>query len=223
MHNTIFITGTDTDIGKTYVSCQLCKEFNNLDFKTAAFKAIASGCFSGQDGELYNDDALALLEHSSIKIPYSKAKPISLPQPIAPHIAAKINNIKLSKEVLINKINSLLQSEADINIIEGVGGWAVPLNNNQLISDTIISQNIAVVLVVGLKLGCINHALLTYQQMLTQKANIVGWIGNCVDPNMLALDDNIATIKNWIKSPCLGIVPYNCNNTGHINIKPLIT
>ncbi len=217
MHNSIFITGTDTDIGKTFVSCLLLDEFNALGLKTFAIKPIASGCERNAQGELVNSDALSLQQHANIHQPYSVINPIAFEPPIAPHIAAALTGKNISSQDFKRAIQNSHQEKADINVIEGVGGWSVPLNNDTLIADSICDLDIPVILIVGIKLGCINHALLSYQNMLARKIHVIGWIANCLSVDTLRQDDNIATLSKWINAPCLGVVPYQCQTIGHIN------
>lgn len=213
----IFITGTDTHIGKTFVSTLLLKEFNTLGLQTFAIKPIASGCQQNDIKEWQNEDALCLQTHASIKRPYHIVNPIALRDPVAPHLAAENMQINLSKSQVKNAILSSIQPEADINIIEGVGGWEVPINHDDLFSDVVCELDIPVILVVGMKLGCLNHALLTYKNILSRKVPFIGWIANCLVPDMQAMEDNIKTLKKWIKHPCLGVIPYQCETVGHIN------
>lgn len=214
--NAIFITGTDTHIGKTFVSALLLKEYNALGLKTFAIKPIASGSQQNADDEWQNEDALCLQTHASIKKSYPIINPVALRDPIAPHLAARNMNLSLSKNSVKKTILSSIQSNADINIIEGAGGWDVPINDAELFSDVICELNIPVILVVGIKLGCINHALLTYKNIIARNAPFIGWIANCVTPDMPYMNENITTLQQWLKHPCLGIIPYQCKILGHI-------
>src|SRR3990167_2572276 len=200
--NSIFITGTDTGVGKTYVTVQLIKQLNKLGFKTLGIKPIASGCELNEKNEWANADALALQEASSIKQPYSIVNPIALKEAIAPHLAAEKENKQLSVLDTLNRILSSIQSHADIHFIEGVGGWAVPLNHNELLSDMVKQLNIPVILVVGIRLGCLNHAILTSRNIQEMNIPFIGWIANCIDPDMLEIDANINTLKKFIPVPC---------------------
>lgn len=204
----IFITGTDTGTGKTTISQLLLNQFNQLGFKTFGFKPIASGGKYNKYDQFENEDALILQRNSSIYRPYYIVNSISLKDPIAPHLAAQNMKMKLTKNKVKKSILTSLQTDADINIIEGAGGWSIPLNYQELYSEVIAELNIPVVLVVGIKLGCLNHALLTYRNILQTKAPFIGWIANCISPNMLHLEENINTLKQMISHPCLGIVTY---------------
>lgn len=219
MKNIIFITGTDTDIGKTFVTCMLLKAFNEAGLNTLALKPIESGCHRNGQGQLRNDDALQLQQHASIKIPYSSVNPIAFEPPIAPHIAAHNVGIALSTRQICEAIKSSACDSADIILIEGVGGWAVPLNRSELLSDVVVQLEIPVILVVGVKLGCLNHSLLTYQNIKAKNVSILGWVANCIDSSALSIQENINTLEQWIAEPCLGIVPYGDNSTACINTK----
>lgn len=205
----IFIAGTDTGIGKTTVSAILLKQFNAKGCKTVGLKPVASGS---------NDDALMLQAAASIFCPLKTINPIALREPIAPHLAAAKMKINLTKKLLIEKILLSIKNDVDIHIIEGAGGWSVPLNERELYSEAIIDLNMPVILVVGLRLGCLNHAILTYQNMLQMNTRLVGWIANCMDPDMLEINSNIDTLKQWIKRPCLGIVKNNQYQEAKIDI-----
>lgn len=144
----VFITGTDTGVGKTFVSTLLLKEYNALGFQTCAIKPIASGCKVNAYNELVNDDALALISVSSIKRPYNQVNPIALKEPIAPHLAAENENIQLTSLEIQQSILRLIPSQADITVIEGAGGWSVPLNDTELYSDVVRELKLPVILVV---------------------------------------------------------------------------
>lgn len=204
----IFITGTDTNVGKTFFTVALFHQMNMKGYKTFGIKPVASGCFLNEEGRLVNVDALAIQKAASIKKDYQIINPISFHEPIAPHIAAKKMGLYLSSRVIIDVITRSIQQEADINIIEGFGGWSVPINDNELMSEVVIKLNLPIILVVGIRLGCINHAILTAQKIIQNKASFLGWIANCIDNSMMELDENIQSIAEWMPAPCLGIIPY---------------
>ncbi len=208
MSKNIFITGTDTAVGKTTVSILLLKKLEQLGYKTFAMKPIASGCTMDKNNHLVNEDALALQATASIFKPYPVVNPIALKEPIAPHLAAKLMDKRLSVALLTETITAHLQAEADINIIEGVGGWSVPLNETELFSEVICHLKIPVILVVAIKLGCLNHAILTYHNILQMKVPLLGWVANCIEQDALASSENIETLKQWIDAPCLGVIPF---------------
>ncbi len=208
MKNSVFITGTDTGIGKTTVTVALLRQLNSLGYKTFGLKPIATGCYYNRAGELVNEDALALQEASSVKRNYKVINPISFQEPIAPHIAAKKKGDLLTVNSLVNIINESIQTEAFINIIEGVGGWSVPINEMECMSDVVRTLQLPVILVVGIRLGCINHAILTAQNMMYTKIPLIGWVANCIDDTMLEKDENIATLARWMPVPCLGSLAH---------------
>lgn len=213
-----FIAGTDTGIGKTTISAILLKKFNEKGYKTVGLKPLASGCALNAKNDLENDDALILQKAASVFSEYETINPIALIEAVAPHIAAQKMKIELTKKLLSEKILSSINKDADINIIEGAGGWCIPLNDHELYSDGIVDLKIPVILVVGIRLGCLNHAILTFQSMLQHQVQLIGWIANCVDSNMLEVNSNIDTLKQWIKKPCLGIVKNNQYDNAEINI-----
>ena len=217
MTKALFITGTDTDIGKTFVSCLLLKAFNAIGLKTFGIKPIASGGERDDEGKIKNQDALNLQRHASVQKSYHIVNPILFEAPIAPNIAANEAGIQLNKSSVIKTILSSIQEEADLNLIEGVGGWSVPLNNTELFSDVISELRIPVILVVGIKLGCLNHALLTYQNILSKSVPFIGWFANCLNPETLLINENIKTLQQCIKAPCLGVIPYNCQSLDDID------
>lgn len=199
MRKGYFITGTDTGVGKTYVTVSLLNMLRQQGFKTAALKPIATG-----DSE----DANQLQQAASIALPYSTINPIAFVPAIAPHIAAAHANQALSVKNILQLCQPALASNVDYLLVEGIGGWKVPLNTQETLADFAIALGFPVILVVGMRLGCLNHAILTWENMLSANTNIAGWIANCIEPDMPYLQDNIETLKQYIKNPLLGIVPH---------------
>lgn len=216
-----FVTGTDTNVGKTYISTALLRIFTRKGFSTFGIKPIASGC-RNINGLLRNEDALALQEASSVKKGYELINPVAFEAPIAPHIAAKLKDLRLTTSVLVEKINKLLLISSDVFIVEGVGGWFVPLNDEESIADLVKLLNIPVVLVVGIKLGCLNHTILTVNAINQMKIPLIGWVANCIESQTIAIDENIQTLKTWIKAPCVGIVRYEENPQDHLSLQPVL-
>lgn len=205
-----FITGTGTDVGKTYVAIKILYALKQQGFSTAGLKPIASGCIK-KNGNLHSEDALALQEAATIQLPYHQVNPIALQPPIAPHLAAKQIGKRLTVDYLFQLCQPLLNSGANRIIVEGAGGWLVPLNEKEMLADFATRLGFPIILVVGMKLGCINHALLTCQHMKTHDVNIAGWIANCIDPNMQALEENIATLKTLLPIPLITMLQH-CEN-----------
>jgi dethiobiotin synthetase len=198
MKGTFFVTGTDTDAGKTWACCRLLEQAQANNLSCYGLKPVAAGCEDTDEG-LRNDDALHLIAASSIKLPYELVNPVALTAAIAPHIAAADEQRKLSAEQLVGYLRGTLMShKADLILIEGAGGWRVPLNNREALSRLPQLMNLPVILVVGMKLGCINHALLTMEAIQRDGLKLHGWIANDLGNPMHRLDDNVATLEALI-------------------------
>jgi dethiobiotin synthetase len=202
----LFITGTDTDIGKTLIATGLLEAANKKGKRTAAIKPVAAGCSDTGEGP-QNEDALMLQAAASTELSYQQVNPVALDEPMAPHIAAKEQGKQLSANRLTGFCRGITLLPVDLVVIEGAGGWRVPLNNRESMAEIPKQLNAEVVLVVGLKLGCINHALLTAQAIRSDGLKIAGWVANTIDEDMLRLDENIDTLKQLIDEPCLGVIP----------------
>lgn len=198
-----FVTGTDTDVGKTYVSALLLK-YMSQSASVIGYKPIAAGA-EYVNGELHNDDAVALRNASSELIDYQRINPVCFEPPIAPHIAAEKANVSLTVETL-NQWWIREQGHSDIALIEGAGGWRLPLNNSEYLSDFVRVQNCEVIVVVGMKLGCLNHALLTIEAIKADGLRIKGWVANQLHEPMAFYDDNLVYLKQSIDVPFLGEV-----------------
>ncbi|MDP0589364.1 MAG: dethiobiotin synthase [Candidatus Endonucleobacter bathymodioli] len=202
-----FVTGTDTDVGKTIVSCGLLEAARLQGYKTIGLKPVSAGCYQTKDG-LKNKDALALMDAMTCKLSYEQVNPVSFKPPIAPHIAANLAGTIISIEQLADFCRGTLLNPAEFILIEGAGGWRTPLNNHQMLSDLAKELNTPVVLVVGVKLGCLNHACLTAEAIIRDGLKLAGWVANCIEPEMMCYEDNIKTLRSLIPAPCLGTVPY---------------
>nr|WP_136251980.1 dethiobiotin synthase [Ningiella ruwaisensis] len=208
MTKSIFITGTDTDVGKTFVTALLLDALNAQGFKTLGFKPISAGCTNTSEG-LRNDDALNLLAAGSLDVDYSLINPIAYEPPIAPHIAASELGQVIDLEELQSHYKAILDCGADVLFIEGAGGWRLPLNNKgQYLSDFAIRNKMPVILVVGMRLGCLNHAILSYETIEKDGLHCVGWIANQLDQNMPYYQENLNTLRSLIKAPLLAEVPF---------------
>ena len=199
-----FITGTDTDVGKTCATIALMRYFKRQGKTVLGMKPVASGCKMQAD-ELKNTDALLIQENASIAVDYQLINPYAYELPVSPHIAGAHNPVELA--VIVERYNTLL-TLADVVIVEGAGGWYAPLNAQHDISDLANALALPVILVVGLRLGCINHAKLSYQAIQLSGMACIGWIAVCVDPDLLNREENIQTIKAALPVPLLGILPY---------------
>lgn len=204
---TYFITGTDTHIGKTTIACALLAKAQQQGFSTLGVKPIASGCNMSNDG-LRNSDALLLQAHSTIKVPYQEINPVCLAEPLSPHIAAKRANKRLSINQLVGYTRATLSHKPQFAVVEGAGGWRVPISDRELLSALPKELKLPVILVIGMRLGCLNHAILSTEAIAKDGLQLAGWVANCIDPNMAALDENIQTLKGILAAPCLGVVPF---------------
>jgi len=202
----IFITGTDTDVGKTLITTTLIHQLQSKNQTVTAIKPVAAGC-DVIDGKLVNSDALILQKAMNQKLSYAQVNPIALKSAIAPHIAATEEGIQLSVENLQKECN-LQQYQSDFILVEGAGGWLVPLNKQETFADFVQAESFEVILVVAMKLGCINHALLTIQNIKMRGLKLVGWIANSTSSAMPYLKENIQTINSVIHSPLLAEIPF---------------
>ena len=207
MTQAYFITGTDTDAGKTTITAGLLYAAKQQQRSTLAMKPVASGCEMTEQG-LRNSDALALIAQSTVKLPYAQINPYAFAPAIAPHIAAQEADVELRVNDLYQAAQRILQEQADFTLIEGAGGWRVPISNTEFLSDFAIALNVPVILVVGVKLGCINHALLTVEAIRNDGLELAGWVANIIDPDCARLAENIEYLKRHIAAPCLAEVPH---------------
>lgn len=201
-----FITGTDTEIGKTTIAAGLLYAAREAGMSTAAAKPVASGCAKTAEG-LRNEDALALLEQCSVELTYQEVNPLAFAPAIAPHLAAREAGVVLNVERLQESVQGVLDKAADFTVVEGAGGWRVPLSGQASISDLVVSLKLPVIMVVGVRLGCINHAVLTAEAIAADGLELVGWVANVVDPKTSRLEENLATLAERLPAPCLGYVP----------------
>ena len=201
-----FVTGTDTDVGKTVIAAGLLQAANQQGLRTAACKPVAAGC-EDQGAGPQNEDALQLQSTASYSLSYQQVNPVALDLPMAPHIAAQEQGKLLSASRLSGFCRGIMLLPIDMLVIEGAGGWRVPLNNRETMAEIPKQLNAEVILVVGIRLGCINHALLTAQAIRSDGLKIAGWVANTLDANMLRLQENIDTLKKMFPEPCLGTIP----------------
>ncbi len=202
-----FITGTDTDVGKTYIASSLIRHFAQMNVNVLGMKPVAAGC-ELVNGQLLNGDVSQLLQASNIKAPLALINPYAFQAAIAPHIAAKQAGVTVSLEVIATAFKQLTQL-ADVVIVEGAGGLCVPLNECETTTDLVVKLNLPVILVVGMRLGCINHALLTVQAIQARGLTLTGWVANQVSGEMTAYQENFDTLKQMIAAPCLAQVKWN--------------
>ncbi|MBV6285743.1 dethiobiotin synthase [Pseudomonas aegrilactucae] len=206
MHAAYFIAGTDTDVGKTTIAAGLLHAAGLAGLSTLGAKPVASGCSVTPKG-LRNVDALALMAQSSIELPYAQVNPFAFEPAIAPHLAAREAGVALSVQALLAPMREVLAQGADFTLIEGAGGWRVPLSDQANLSDLAIALQLPVILVVGVRLGCINHALLSAEAIARDGLPLAGWVANIIEPRTSRLEENLATLAERLPAPCLGRVP----------------
>ena len=202
-----FIAGTDTGIGKTHAACALLHALNASGHVACGMKPVASGCMETPEG-LRNEDALALLAASAAPLPpYARINPVALREPLSPHLAAAHAGATIALPPLRSAFDALCASHPVV-VVEGVGGWLVPLAPGLFASDLAKQWQLPVILVVGLRLGCLSHALLSARAIAADGCHLLGWIGNCIDPGMDAVAENLATLRECLPAPCLGVLPH---------------
>lgn len=222
-----FVTGTDTDSGKTQVGAALLHKARvEHGLKTLGVKPLASGCHNTPYG-LRNPDALALMDESSLKLQYDKVNPFSFEPAIAPHIAAADLGLDISPEAVLAALDFTQYAMADFCLIEGAGGWRLPLGEGRFLSEAVQGLALPVILVVGMKLGCLNHAVLTQEVIRTDGLEIAGWVANRAEADMSRFDENLASLKDLIQAPLLGVVPHLAHPSAeamsqHLDLSPLL-
>jgi len=199
-----FITGTDTEIGKTHATCALLAAAQAQGLQVAALKPVAAGT----DADGRNDDVVRLMQAANVALPERTVNPWLLNEPLSPHIAARHAGVEITAAAIIETFQ-LAVGRTDLLLVEGVGGLYAPLSDTLSQPDLIRQLDIPVILVVGLRLGCLNHALLTAAAIKQEGLNFAGWIGNQIDPAFQAMAENIETLRHRLNVPCLGILPYD--------------
>ncbi len=201
----LYITGTDTEIGKTRVSCQLLRAFQASGITTSAYKPVSAGAEMVVD-QLQNEDALALMAASSASQTYADVNPWCFTEAVAPHFLAAEAGVNIEP---LHMAGIIGKTTTDVAIIEGVGGWLAPLDANTTQADMAKATGAAVILVVGMRLGCINHALLTAERIQSDGLVLSGWVANQIDVKMSRYLDNIETLSTRIKAPLIASVAWN--------------
>ncbi|MEC6815968.1 dethiobiotin synthase [Photobacterium toruni] len=198
MHKAYFVTGTDTDVGKTACCCAILNAAQQENIAIVGYKPIASGCEKTPQG-LRNSDALLLQQASSMNVTYDEVNPYHFYRPVSPHIAALEENKVIEFSVLSQGLANL-KTKSDCVLIEGAGGWRVPINATDYLSSWVKQEQLPVILVVGVKLGCLNHALLTAEAIQADGLTVVGWIANCIEPKT----DNYTAMVTWLEQQLPG-------------------
>jgi dethiobiotin synthetase len=207
MTKAVFIAGTDTGIGKTHAACSLLHALRVAGYTACGMKPVASGCVETPLG-LRNDDALALqAAGSDASLPYALINPVALRDPLSPHLAAAHDGVGVSLAPMRAAFDQLCVTHSRV-VVEGIGGWQVPLAPGLFAADIAKQWQLPVILVVGLRLGCLNHALLSAQAIVADGCRLLGWVGNRIDPAMDAVEENLATLRELVPAPCLGVLPH---------------
>lgn len=205
-HRGYFVTGTDTGIGKSWCAAALLAALRRRGHTALGMKPVASGCAETPDG-LRSEDALLLLAQGTLPAPpYELINPYALAAPIAPHLAARLAGVEIRLERILTALDELGR-RADFTVVEGVGGWRVPLNGRETVADLAGAAGLPVILVVGIRLGCLNHALLS-ADAIRRGPGLAGWIANRVDADTAYPEENIASLRDRIDAPLLGVLPH---------------
>lgn len=212
-----FIAGTDTEVGKTFVSTMLLRAAARADWQTQAFKPVAAGATYNVQTQCWeNDDALSLQAASSTDMPYAQINPVSLPLACSPHIAAAAEKCVIEATAVAQQLKAARVPEAQFVLVEGAGGWYAPISDTETMADIAVHLGYPVILVVGLRLGCLNHAVLTQQAIQAAGCSMAGWIGCQVDARMPHLAENIRWLRNALTAPCLAVVPWQKNTAAEV-------
>ncbi|HEY0178654.1 MAG TPA: dethiobiotin synthase [Dokdonella sp.] len=206
MSRGVYVTGTDTGVGKTFASALLLAALRARGLRAAGMKPVASGCRATADG-LRSDDADALIAASDPRPAYADCNPYAFAPPIAPHVAAR----ECGAEVVLDAVAAAyarVGRGAERVVVEGVGGWMAPLSERLMQADLVRALGLPVVLVVGMRLGCLNHALLSARAIRADGCTLAGWIANRIDPAMARTDENVATLRERLAAPLLGEIAH---------------
>ncbi|MEZ5569003.1 MAG: dethiobiotin synthase [Halioglobus sp.] len=223
MSKAFFVTGTDTEVGKTAVSCALLRAAAQRGLSTAAVKPVAAGC----DAQGRNEDAIALGDAMTLTLDYSQVNPVALSEAIAPHIAAQHEGRQLQVARLAGLCRGVLTAGADLTLVEGAGGWRVPISPRETLAGLARELQLPVLLVVGMRLGCINHALLTAEAVRRDGLALAGWVANTCGEQMACYKENLDTLRKLLPAPLLGevphLAPWNADTAArHLDLQALI-
>ncbi|QDX97945.1 ATP-dependent dethiobiotin synthetase BioD [Pectobacterium carotovorum subsp. carotovorum] len=208
-----FVTGTDTEVGKTVASTALLQAANQAGYRTAGYKPVASGCEMTADG-IRNSDALALQANSSVRLDYQAVNPLAFMEPTSPHIISAVEQRPIPLSRLSAGLRAL-ETQADWLLVEGAGGWFTPLSEQETFADWVVQEQLPVILVVGIKLGCINHAMLTAHAIQHAGLHLAGWIANDITPPGKWHQPYLQTLQQRLRAPMLGEIPYLSDHQQH--------
>ena len=213
LRQVFFITGTDTEVGKTVVSCTLLARARLLELSAFGVKPITAGCHTeivnGKE-VLVSDDAIRMNEQASVVLDPMLLAPIRLPLPISPHLAAADVGVTLRAERVVGQVRAALSTRADFVVVEGAGGWRVPINARETLADIARLLQKPVILVVRIRLGCLNHAILTAEAIRRDGLNIAGWVATVLDAEQSesAIHAQCTSLVERLNAPCLGVLPF---------------
>ena len=211
----VFVTGTDTGVGKTHVSAALLRAARSSGLRVCGYKPVASGCERDAEGKLRNEDALALLAASGADESYAAINPYAFEPPLAPHIAAREAGVEIDLRRLDAAADRLAERH-DWLLVEGAGGWRVPLNGSADFADWVGARRWPVLLVVGMRLGCVSHALLTAESIRARGLHLAGWVANELPPLQDRLEENVESIVERIEAPLLGRIAAGGNDASDV-------
>jgi dethiobiotin synthetase len=207
----VFIAGTDTEVGKTRVAVDMVRALVREGLKVAVMKPVAAGVVETPGGPR-NADAFDLMAAANVKVPYKSVNPFCLTVPASPHIAARIAGIRIDLDIIEREFAAIAsRPEIDRVVVEGAGGWLAPINDTESMADVAVTLGLPVILVVGLRLGCLNHALLTAQAIRASGLTFAGWIANHVQPRFEHADENIALLEQRLDAPLLESVAFDAS------------
>ena len=201
-----FVAGTDTEVGKTLVSGALILKLREQGMKAIGFKPVVAGTYQDAQGHTLNEDLETLRIASNLSSTELSLCPYVLGQPVAPHLVAAQQGLKLEMSTILQALQNV-QNQADCVVVEGAGGFLIPLNEREDLGAFAQEIQFPIILVVGMKLGCINHALLTCEAIKARNLNIAGWVANTLSTEMPLLEENIQTLQARIDTPFLGLIP----------------
>lgn len=214
----LFVTGTDTGVGKTLVTVALIEALKREGFRVVGMKPVAAGL----DDAGENEDVSRILQAANVPAPVEVVSPYRFLPSVAPHIAARMAGVRMTLEA-ISEAYTFLARKADWVVMEGAGGFLAPFNESQGMDAIPVRFNLPAVLVVGMRLGCLNHALLTAEAIRARGLILAGWVANSIDPSMAGFDENLVTLKTRLAAPCLGVIPWLDKRAAHSSVWRLLS
>jgi dethiobiotin synthetase len=221
MSKRLFITGTDTEVGKTRIAVGLLQALDKRGLRCLGLKPVAAGCYESE-GRLLNDDALEIQSAANIALTYDQINPVRFAEPAAPNLLADRYGCSIDLSRLNQSLGDYLEFEPDYLIVEGFGGWLAPMNLIETNADIASLFDAEVILVVGLRLGCLNHTLLTVEAIRNRGLRLAGWVANAIDPDFQLAQENTDFLKKVIGAPLLGEVAFGSDASKVLGIGPIL-